>query len=612
MLPKLVQRHLVQATRVTSARPAWWSGIRAAIATIGPILIGQSLAWPAAAWMGLAGFNVALADKGGPLRTRLSAMSVAAFWGIVAAVTGALIGRSLWISVAVVAVWALGAGLARAYGAVATTAGIISLVTLVVSIAAPAENLQGVWQRGGAVLAGSAFAMALALFVWRVRPYRAVRMAVARALRAAAAVAASPGEDSARAGAQAAIEEARGALAAFRRGMQGETPRGERLLVLAESADRLVSLLTGPPQPGVAAALEAIAGAVESERLEGFANVAVPSGPVGAVLTVALTAVRELNDDSIVAASEPSRPFFDPLLAVLAWESDVLRHALRVAVATAFAVALTSALEISRGYWLSLTVIVILQPYTSATFQKGLQRIAGTIAGGVAAAVLLAVVHSPAGLMVLIFVGAAVTVAFLPVNYGLYSLFVTITFVLLAEVGANDWHLVWRRVSMTLAGAAIAYVAAWLLWPASERGRVRDDLAEALRALADYARCLADCDDAGAAESRRAFLVALQNSEASLQRLLSDATEPHEEQMMAVVVYLRRFAIALSALAARASDRLRLGPLARYLATALADAATAVHYGIAPAPLPDDDAAREVEGFERPLNLLASLHRTLQ
>jgi uncharacterized membrane protein YccC len=240
-----------------------------------------------------------------------------------------------------------------------------------------------------------------------------------------------------------------------------------------------------------------------------------------------------------------------------------------------------------------------------------LQRVIGTIAGGVAAALLLAVVQSPAGLMLLIFVGAAITVALLPVNYGLYSLFVTVTFVLLAEVGANDWHLVWRRVSMTLGGAAIAYVAAWLLWPASERGRVRDDLAEALRALAEYARCLAECDDAGAAESRRAFLVALQNSEASLQRLLSDATEPREEQMMAVVVYLRRFTLALSALAVRA-DRFRLGPLGRYLANALADAANAVQNGVPPAPLLDDEQAREIEGSERPLNVLASLHRTLQ
>jgi uncharacterized membrane protein YccC len=471
--------------------------------------------------------------------------------------------------------------------------------------------LNAVEQRGGAVLAGSAFAMALALFVWRVRPYRAVRIAVARALRAAAGVALSPSDQEKRAEAAASIETARGALAAFRRGVQGESPRGERLLVLTESADRLVPLLTNR-DPDVAAALEAIAAAVESEKLDDAANVTFPAGPAAAVLTVALTAARELNDDRVVAAPEAPRRWLDPLVAVLAWESDVLRHALRVAVASAFAVALTSALQISRGYWLTLTVIVILQPYTSATFQKGLQRIAGTIAGGVAAAVLLALVHSPAGLMVLIFVGAAVTVAFLPVNYGLYSLFVTVTFVLLAEVGANDWHLVWRRVSMTLAGAAIAYTAAWLLWPASERGRVRDDLAEALRALADYARCLAECDDAGAAESRRAFLVALQNSEASLQRLLSDASEPHEEQMMAVVIYLRRFALALSALTTRASDRLRLGPLARYLSAALADAAAAVHLGSTPPPLPGDDAAREVEGSERPLNLLAALHRTLE
>ena len=52
---------------------------------------------------------------------------------------------------------------------------------------------------------------------------------------------------------------------------------------------------------------------------------------------------------------------------------------------------------------------------------------AGTILGGLIAAAAAALVHSPFAMMAVIFVGAAVTLAMLPINYGLYSLFVTPT-----------------------------------------------------------------------------------------------------------------------------------------------------------------------------------------
>ena len=354
-------------------------------------------------------------------------------------------------------------------------------------------------------------------------------------------------------------------LAALRRGLNGETPRGERLLVLVESGDRLLtSLERVAPQPQLAPILETIARTVETEKNE------IPSGPATQLpsdlhqhLRVAETAAAELNDDQLRqhhSFRTITQRYIDPIVKNLHWSSVVLRHAMRVAVAAAAAEALATRLQIPRRYWVTLTVIIILQPHTSSTLQRGLQRLAGTILGGIVAAVLLGLVHSPIQMIVVVFIGAALTVALLPVNYGLYSLFLTPTFILLAEVSAIDRNLVWLRVNNTLLGAAIAYVAAWVLWPASERGRVRDDLAAALRQLADYTRCVGECDDVQAAAARRAFIVSLENGEASLQRLLTDRGSDDTESLMAILVYARRYAIALSALVAASADRLRLGP----------------------------------------------------
>lgn len=569
-------------------RPAWAAGIRASIATIVPMVAGPALGHTEAGlWMGLAGFNVCLADKGGALRVRFRAMCVSLICGSIFSALGGIVGRSMVASVIAIALLSLAAGLARSWGQVATNAGVVALAVYVVSIAYPAPTLLAAVERGGWYAAGGLFALALALLVWRTRPYRTARLAVARALRAIAAHASNRRE---------IIDDARMTLAAVRRGLQGDLPRGERLLDVLETAERAHA------DPAM---LEIIARAVEQERNDELDTI-VPS----ADLAPLIAAARELNDDR----ARPRQPLhiLEPIVNNLTWDSAVLRHALRVAVATAFALSLTSAMHITRAYWVLFSVIVVLQPHTSTTFQKGLQRVGGTIAGGLIAAVLLATIHSPTEMLIVIFIGAGLTVAFLPLNYALYSLFLTPTFVLLAEANATDWHLVWLRMENTLAGAAIAYVAARLLWPSSERGLVRDDLAAALRNLAEYTRCLGECDDRHAAESRRAFFVALQNADASLQRLLGDEATPEVESLMAVMLYARRFTVALTALVNAADDRLRLAPVLNAASQRIARIPWSADVPSARPSRADEDvrAPRLFEALESMERAAARLHST--
>ena len=70
MLHRGLRTHLDQAALLTANRPQWANGIRGAIATVGPIVAATALRSTAGIWLGLAGFNVALSDKGGPGRTR--------------------------------------------------------------------------------------------------------------------------------------------------------------------------------------------------------------------------------------------------------------------------------------------------------------------------------------------------------------------------------------------------------------------------------------------------------------------------------------------------------------------------------------------------------------
>lgn len=438
-----------------------------------------------------------------------------------------------------------------------------------------------------AIIAGALWAMIIALALWPIRFYRPARLAIADAFRRIAAYASdvarltqlSTGERHALFlgdydGTFAAIEHARDVLASIRRGRQVESRRGERLLVLLEKADRAFARLASIAQTEeadsqvlqqVAEACEAIARVVESERNEPIAPVKIETSSL--LLTELARAVDDAAGTALGVNSERARGVFEDhreretlfgaLRTVLTWRSIVLRHALRVGIATGAAVLVAEAFHLKRGYWVTFSAFIILQPYTTATLRKGLQRIAGTLLGGLLAAVAVALVHSEIGITVLIFVGALVCMALLPVNYGLYAVFMTPTFILLAELGARDWHLAGVRIVNTVIGCAIGFVAARLLWPSSERAAVRDELVEVVARLAAYVRAVMAGNEIGGIAARRAAQLALQNADAALQQALSDpdARRGTSEPAMAIIVHGRRFALALSALAVATRGR---------------------------------------------------------
>jgi uncharacterized membrane protein YccC len=257
---------------------------------------------------------------------------------------------------------------------------------------------------------------------------------------------------------------------------------------------------------------------------------------------------------------EPSEPraVLAPLRSVLAHDSLVLRHALRVAIVTAAAVLIAGVLRLPRGYWVTVTAVIILQPYTGATTLRAVQRVIGTVLGGILTAGLGALFHDIRAILVLSFVFAAVSVALLPVNYTAFAVFLTPTFVLLAEASAGDWHLATVRVINTLLGGTIALLGARLLWPAPEWSRLPRYLAATLRTNRDYlqtvVRSFPDRSDAAgeAMRTRRrdAALAAI-NAEESFQRLLAEHDGKSEllAPVMTFLTFVRRFTVSVAALA---------------------------------------------------------------
>jgi uncharacterized membrane protein YccC len=252
-------------------------------------------------------------------------------------------------------------------------------------------------------------------------------------------------------------------------------------------------------------------------------------------------------------------PWRVTLRASLTLDSLAMRHALRVGLVAAVAVALVRALGLQRGYWVTVTAIIILQPYAGATLIKGLQRVIGTVAGALLTVGFFALLPDRRALLVLIFVLVAVSVSFLRLNYLIYSVFLTPTFVLLAELSAGDWHLAELRVIDTLLGGALGLAGSWLLWPSPERGRFPDLAAAALRAARNRLSLVAQLwsreDEAASvalAEARRAAALASANAEASLDRLLAESPRRASawEPATTLLTFVRRLVAASTSLSA--------------------------------------------------------------
>ena len=133
-------------------------------------------------------------------------------------------------------------------------------------------------------------------------------------------------------------------------------------------------------------------------------------------------------------------------------------YGVRLLVTVTVASAVYRRLGIQSGYWIPMTALLVQKPALFETFERGLMRVVGTVAGAFVATLL--VVHLHLGLWVL----AALAVAFafgcystIGVNYALYTACVTSYIVFLLGLNAMPGPLIaHRRAWCTALGAGIA------------------------------------------------------------------------------------------------------------------------------------------------------------
>lgn len=237
--------------------------------------------------------------------------------------------------------------------------------------------------------------------------------------------------------------------------------------------------------------------------------------------------------------------------------SLMMRHALRISVVAALDVLIIRAFNISHGYWLAMTSIIVLQPYGFGTVRRSYHRVVGTIGGGILAALLAVLIHNQPGMMLVIIICSVLTLATYAVHYGWYSFFLTPTFVLLSLPYLRDWRFAGVRVFTTFLGGVIAVAAMRLLWPQNLSTELARLLARCCCASAAYVRAVLEfwntpADRRRAAErtilapARRACGLSSQDAEEALDRVLLEpafgaSRSPQTESALTFATYNRRF-----------------------------------------------------------------------
>jgi uncharacterized membrane protein YccC len=121
--------------------------------------------------------------------------------------------------------------------------------------------------------------------------------------------------------------------------------------------------------------------------------------------------------------------------------------------------------QLGYPYWAAMAVVVVLQGGARVTWARCLERILGSLLGGVIALALLHLVSASAPLSILAIALAAAAIALRSVNYTIFVVFLTMLFIIVTEILQPGVGIASARMLDNVIGSIAALLAVFLLWP---------------------------------------------------------------------------------------------------------------------------------------------------
>jgi uncharacterized membrane protein YccC len=596
-------------------------GVRAALSVAVIMAASAVVDIPSLREAALAALLTCLCDPGGPVRRRVPVLLGFSLAG--AAITAGFgLVRGLGMPVALpLGIFALFcASFVRVYGQIPQQLGVLLGVVIVLSLDRALADVATAGMLAGAFLAGGLWATLLTLVIWRLHPYLPARRAVAEIYGTLALLVAdliallrvgtrddAAWEAHARAHRRAvreAIETARAIVFDTVRARGASSNRATQSLIRLEAADQIFATLIAlsellehadTAQRDIAKRLlrrlrpllvvlgrvivtdNQTTAARTEHAIDALAAEHATLTPGNALRGIIDRIVDRLRITQTLAVPANFAPgadaagqhtpigvrlrerLIEPALTNLDWRSHALRHALRIALMAAPALAFTMLWFTPYDHWLTITIVATMQPHFALTYARAIERVLGTMLGGMVAALVGLVCATPLAIAAAMFPLSVAALAVRGVSLGLFMIVVTPLVVLLVEVGEPDtseWRIAAARAGFTLLGGALAMAACFLLWPTREQERLMQEARGAIGAHGRYAEtALAHLLNGGPASAvdtaRREAGLASNSLEASINRALNEPGAAGRRRLEAVLVIdaaLRRLAGRLSAM----------------------------------------------------------------
>jgi uncharacterized membrane protein YccC len=293
----------------------------------------------------------------------------------------------------------------------------------------------------------------------------------------------------------------------------------------------------------------------------------------------------------------------DTLRNNFTFRSVIFRHALRLALVTTVAELIGSLLKIPTGYWVTLTAIVALKPNFGGTSQTTVQRILGTVLGGIIGITLVVLIQDRLAIAVCLLVLIVAAWSMRPLSYTIFvTLLTPIIILILNMTGTGGWDIGLLRIVDSLAGGALALCSSYLLFPSWERQQLPAELSTTIRAnIAYFQQVMTNYLNPGQDASLNAIRMlahqaALENANAAAaaQRLCDDPrhVRGEVEPVMTLMLYIRGFFSSVTTLAEHQREFnveyqvANLQPFADTIVQVLENLASSLQQGLPPQPLP--------------------------
>ena len=572
-------------------------GVRAALAVASLVALAVWLDRPELSWAAFGAFWACLSDPGGRDSLRLRVLGIFAIGGTVTAfLAAAAAGVSPVLAGLALLPLVFLPGLGGTYGPAVSQAGTLIAVVAVVAVDFPRTPADAL-ALAGIFLCGCLWAIILCIFVWRIQRYAPARRAIASVIARLNDMAAEllNGERHHRSGravwdamnaehrraVRASIERARGIVLGVENGsafFMAEIDAADRIFAGLIAAGHHIADRDAPLEEGVDRSLlsrlplllaeahrqvvrrdpasASLAAAADALLRDCRATDSAMTRAIGATVQALADIAQLWRDRATTTNVLPAATPGGSLGLRRAVPPPVLHHAFRLAIAVIAAYALARWLDLAFSYWATMATVVVLQPMAATTWPRTVERVLGSVAGGILAALILTVLPVKLALLLVILPVAAAAIAFRLVNYTIFVIFLTALFVLVTALLQPVHGIPWARVVNNILGSLVGLSATLLLWR-PQGPTARAVLAAAVEAnLAYAAAVVASVGTSPALDAcRRAAGIASNAAEMLQHRMALEGQRrrAHLIEMEAVLYALRGVAGASTALAL--SDR---------------------------------------------------------